>query len=190
MAWLVYALHALFWAPFMVRGQLDKQAGLQQTGPAAHRNSAATALVWLHTAALGVTYVGIGWGLFNAAVWDWPLAARLLGVPIILATTWMIIRVMMVFRSWRLRAELTAEHQLCTEGPFRLIRHPIYTALVLLSIGSFFLVPNALTALGIVTNFLAGDLRARAEERLLIEAFGERYRTYMARTKRWIPGVF
>ena len=58
------------------------------------------------------------------------------------------------------------------------------------SIASFFLVPNALTALGILTNFAAGDLRARAEEKLLTEAFGDRYRTYMARTKRWIPGVY
>ena len=102
----------------------------------------------------------------------------------------MITRVMMVFRSWRLQAALTAEHQLCTEGPFRLVRHPIYTGMMLLTLGTFLLAPNTLTLLGIAANFLAGDSRARAEERLLTGVFGDRYVAYMSRTKRFIPGVY
>jgi len=190
MAWLVYGLHALFWAPFLIRGQLDKRSGTAQTGPEAHRSPGATALVWAHSAAFGVTYFGIGWGVFGGPLWPLPMPVRLLGVPIVIGTTWMIIRVMMVFRSWRLRAALQSDHQLCTEGPFRVVRHPIYTGLVLLTFASFLLVPNLLTAIGVITNFLAGDVRARTEEKLLAGVFGDRYSTYMTRTKRFLPGVY
>lgn len=190
MAPLVIGLHALFWAPFLVRGQLDKRAGPAASGPAAHQNAGATALVWLHALALGVTYVGLGLGLLGEEWFAFPMPVRLIGVPVIVATAYMIVRVMMVFRSWRLRAVLTADHRLCTDGPFRVIRHPIYAGLVLLTIASFLLVPNWITAAGILTNFVAGDVRSRAEERLLDHAFGDRYRAYMARTRRLLPGVY
>jgi protein-S-isoprenylcysteine O-methyltransferase Ste14 len=38
--------------------------------------------------------------------------------------------------------------------------------------------------------FLSGDLRARAEEKVLLAAFGDRYREYAARVKRFVPGVY
>jgi len=186
---LAWALNALFWAPFVIRGQLDKQQGKQQTGPAAHADPRATAMVWAHGLGIGVSYAGLAAAPF-APVWPLPVPLQLLAVPLVLATTWMIVRVMMVFRSWRLRAALTAEHQLCTEGPFERVRHPIYTGMVLLTVANFLLVPNLISLLGIVANFFAGDLRARAEERLLIGVFGDRYRSYMARTKRFLPGIY
>jgi protein-S-isoprenylcysteine O-methyltransferase Ste14 len=37
---------------------------------------------------------------------------------------------------------------------------------------------------------LGGDLRARAEERVLLAAFGERYCDYIKRTSRLIPGLY
>lgn len=174
----------------MVRGHFDRISGRQQTGPAAHASAAPSGLVALHSLGLFATYFGIGLGLFGNITLPFPMAARLIGVPVLLAGTALVIRTLLVFRSWRLRAELAEGHELCTEGPFRVVRHPIYTALVLLCIASFFLVPNASTAAGVLTTFLTGDLRARAEEQLLLGAFGERYAKLMATTKRFIPGVY
>jgi protein-S-isoprenylcysteine O-methyltransferase Ste14 len=37
---------------------------------------------------------------------------------------------------------------------------------------------------------LGGDLRARAEETVLLAVFGDRYREYQRRVKRFIPGVY
>ena len=187
---LVYGLHALFWAPYIGRAIVDRASGVQQSGKPAHAAAGARVLVWLHSFAFGVTYFGIGRGLFGADVFSWSVDLRWLGVATMLAATALSVRVMQVFRSWRLRAELTAQHELCTEGPFRIIRHPIYAALVLLTVASFLLVPNVLTALGVVANFAAGDVRARTEEKLLLAAFGERYATYMQRTKRFVPGIY
>ena len=187
---LAWVLNVCFWAPFVVRGQIDKQQGSQQKGPAAHADPWSTAMVWAHGLGIGVSYTGLAVAVGGGELWPLPLAVRLLGVPIVLLSTWMIIRVMMVFRSWRLRAALTADHQLCTEGPFERVRPPIYTGMGLLTIATFLLVPTPLTLLGIATNALTGDLRARAEERLLLGVFRERYETYLRRTRRFIPGVY
>jgi protein-S-isoprenylcysteine O-methyltransferase Ste14 len=94
------------------------------------------------------------------------------------------------FRSWRFRAKLDAGHQLATGGPFRLLRHPIYMGLNLLAIGSAIWVPTPLlwTAVGVM--LIGSDLRARGEERVLLAAFGDAYREYCARTRRFVPGVY
>jgi protein-S-isoprenylcysteine O-methyltransferase Ste14 len=192
---LVYALHLAFWAPFVIRGRIDRAAGRGTPGPAAHRAPGATGWLALHTAAVVVMYLGIGLGLFAggrrtlgspAAAW----AASSLGVLAILAATALVAWTMLVFRSWRLRAELDDEHELCTSGPFRWVRHPIYTAMLALAVGSVALVPTALTAAAVVLMAVSGDLRARAEERILLGAFGERYRGYAEGTRRFVPGVY
>ena len=183
-------LHALFWAPFVVRGRLDRATGTAQTGAAAHRAPGASLVVWLHGLGLAPTYVGMGVGLATGLAYDWPLPLRLVGVLFFLVGTALVVSSLLVFRSWRLRAELAQGHELCTTGPFARVRHPIYTAMVCLTVGTFLLVPNWVTALGVLTNFAAGDYRARQEEGLLLGAFGERYRAYMSHTRRFLPGVY
>jgi protein-S-isoprenylcysteine O-methyltransferase Ste14 len=83
------------------------------------------------------------------------------------------------------------EHRLITRGIYRRIRHPMYAALFLHGIGLALAVPNRvagpsyLAALAILIAFRIG-----AEERMMLETFGEEYTTYMARTKRFVPGVW
>ena len=187
---LYFALQALFWAPFLVRGQLDRTAGSHRDGATAHADPQATRLVWAHVVAFALLYGGAGWAFWSGGDDRLPLPVRLVAVPIMLGSTWAMIRVMIVFRSWRLRAVLTEAHELCTEGPFSVVRHPIYTGLVGVAVATMLVAPNGATAAGFVLNLLVGDRRARAEERLLLAAFGERYAAYMARTKRFLPGVY
>jgi protein-S-isoprenylcysteine O-methyltransferase Ste14 len=78
-------------------------------------------------------------------------------------------------------------HQLITTGPYRYIRHPLYTfgglfflALALLS-GIWWL------ALGLVAGLGLLIWRTPREEAHLIATFGEEYRQYMARTGRYFP---
>jgi protein-S-isoprenylcysteine O-methyltransferase Ste14 len=80
--------------------------------------------------------------------------------------------------------------QLVTTGVFKLIRHPMYTSLLLLAWGVFFKKPSweagglALAA----TGFLLAT--ARVEERENVDYFGSAYRAYMRDTKRFIPFVY
>ena len=66
----------------------------------------------------------------------------------------------------------------------------IYAGLDLLALGSALWIPTTLTILAVPVMALAGELRARAEEPLLERAFGDTYRDYRRRTKRFIPGVY
>jgi protein-S-isoprenylcysteine O-methyltransferase Ste14 len=95
-----------------------------------------------------------------------------------------------VHASWNIQPRLEPDHQLCTIGPYGLVRHPIYVAFDLLGLGAAIWVPGALVILGAALIVVGGDLRARAEEIVLAQRFGEQYRNYMSRVSRAIPGVY
>ena len=94
------------------------------------------------------------------------------------------------FRSWRFRATLDKGHQLATGGPFRILRHPIYMGLNLLALGSAIWIPTPVVWTAFVLMAIGSDLRARAEEPLLLKVFGSAYREYSARTRRFVPGIY
>lgn len=95
-----------------------------------------------------------------------------------------------IFISWRWRAEVSPGHQLIVKGPFGIVRHPIYLSFALFYLGAYFLLPFTVFLLHAIASFLAYDYRARTEEAVLLEAFGEHYRTYRARTSRFFPRVY
>jgi protein-S-isoprenylcysteine O-methyltransferase Ste14 len=81
------------------------------------------------------------------------------------------------------------EHKLVTGGPYRWVRHPLYT------IGSSFFISFGMMAdnwfipaLGALA-FIAMAIRTPKEEANLIEKFGEEYREYMKRTGAFLPKV-
>lgn len=96
----------------------------------------------------------------------------------------------LVFRSWRWRAEIDPGHRLMDDGPFKMVRHPIYLSFALFYVGSVFLLPYWIFLLHAAASFIAYDYRARTEEGVLLEAFGDDYRRYRDRTSRFLPGVY
>jgi protein-S-isoprenylcysteine O-methyltransferase Ste14 len=79
------------------------------------------------------------------------------------------------------------EHQLVTSGPYRWVRHPLYT------IGSSLFIAFGMTAdnwfiaaLGVLA-FIGMAISTPKEEANLIEKFGDEYREYMKRTSRFFP---
>lgn len=76
---------------------------------------------------------------------------------------------------------------LVTTGPYRWVRHPMYTAVVILVIATVLLTANAVVAVGGVGLFALLMARSRLEEARLVEKFGVDYRAYQRRTGRIVP---
>ncbi len=88
-------------------------------------------------------------------------------------------------RNWSDRPRLLSEQQLVTTGPYRWVRHPIYTAFLLILRAPFFLSANLLVGLlWIASTALEVAARVRYEEALLAAHFGDNYRDFLAHTGR------
>jgi protein-S-isoprenylcysteine O-methyltransferase Ste14 len=91
-------------------------------------------------------------------------------------------------RQWALGARIVEGHELVSDGPFAVVRHPIYFAMGLLLLApiiGFSSWPGTLLSL---LMFAAGTvLRVRAEEAVLIETFGSRYEDYRRRVPAFLP---
>lgn len=91
-------------------------------------------------------------------------------------------------RNWSDTPRLLAEQALVTGGPYRWIRHPIYTAFLLILSAPLLLSANWLVGgLWIAATALEVGSRVRFEEALLAEQFGEQYEAYRAGTGRLWP---
>jgi protein-S-isoprenylcysteine O-methyltransferase Ste14 len=93
--------------------------------------------------------------------------------------------------NWSDAPRLVKGQVLVTGGPYRWIRHPIYTAFLLIMSATLFLSANwfigilwvGMTALEVLS-------RIKYEEALMAETFGEQYRAYTLRTGRLLPRFF
>jgi len=85
------------------------------------------------------------------------------------------------------RAVVFPDHTLVVRGPFRLVRHPVYSGDLALWLGATLGTLNVLL-LVLWPLYLAGlSAEASAEEELLAAKFGQAYRDYMARVARFVP---
>jgi protein-S-isoprenylcysteine O-methyltransferase Ste14 len=83
------------------------------------------------------------------------------------------------------------DHRLVTHGVYRRIRHPMYLALFVYSIGHALVLPNWIAGPSYLVTFgVLFALRVRAEERLMREEFGAEYEGWAARTARLVPGLW
>ena len=78
-------------------------------------------------------------------------------------------------------------HTLVVNGPYRWVRHPFYDAVALLLFGVSVVSANWFILAAGATVFTLLAVRARIEERMLVARFGDQYRSYMARTNRFLP---
>ncbi len=90
------------------------------------------------------------------------------------------------FVSTGLGAQLFADQQLVTRGPFAIVRHPMYTGLILAALGSL-LIYHTWTALLLACFSPAFINRARREETILAAEFGAQWQEYCQRVPKWMP---
>jgi protein-S-isoprenylcysteine O-methyltransferase Ste14 len=90
-------------------------------------------------------------------------------------------------KHWSLMARLVEGHKLLTKGPFRVVRHPIYTAMFGMLLANGLAVSRSGALLpAIVVYWIGAAIRIRSEEKLLRETFGQEFEAYARR----VPAVF
>ena len=93
-------------------------------------------------------------------------------------------------KQWRFEAALSADHRLIQTGPYRWIRHPIYTSMfgmLMATAAAYTWWPMWLAG---ALAFIAGtEVRVRAEDRLLEQHFQNEFRAYRSRVHAYIPFV-
>lgn len=90
------------------------------------------------------------------------------------------------FVSTAFGAQLFANHQLVTSGPFAIVRHPMYTGIILAALGSLLIYPTWTTLIFACFAPLI-SIRARREEAALAAEFGEEWQDYCKRVPAFFP---
>jgi protein-S-isoprenylcysteine O-methyltransferase Ste14 len=91
-------------------------------------------------------------------------------------------------RHWRIDAGLSKDHELVRSGPYRFVRHPIYTSMLCLLLGTGFLVtPLLLLLLSVVLFTIGTEIRVRIEDSLLASNFGQQFQEYKRGVPAYIP---
>jgi protein-S-isoprenylcysteine O-methyltransferase Ste14 len=94
-------------------------------------------------------------------------------------------------KNWSISLDLREGHQLVTSGLYRHVRHPMYTSIFLYAPGQALVVPNWIVGpANLVAFFVLFAVRVQSEEQMMVDKFGDQYRSYLAKTKRIIPGVW
>jgi len=118
---------------------------------------------WLHTAGIAVTLIGI---VLTFA------AQSSMG------------------ESWRIGVDADERTELVTDGAFRLVRNPIFTAMLITATGLAMIIPNVISILGLVALVVALEVQVRlVEEPYLRTVQGAEYRAYAQSTGRFAPGI-
>jgi len=135
---------------------------------------------------LFVSIPGLRWRYLAPSPWQVPVG---LGV-MALATLLHVYARLHLGRNWSTRVKIQAGHELVRSGPYRWIRHPIYTAILALALGTALVSGRVLSLLGVTAFAVAYLRKLRLEERMLGEEFGTEWHEYRRRSWALVPGVF
>jgi protein-S-isoprenylcysteine O-methyltransferase Ste14 len=91
-------------------------------------------------------------------------------------------------RNWGMPMSLKEGAELVTSGPYAYVRHPIYTGVITMMLGSVLVFPAWLPILVVACGYFIWS--GKAEEKIMLNEFPEAYPAYMARTKTIIPFIW
>ena len=119
----------------------------------------------------------------------WMISSLLVTVGIVLlvvALIWVLIAQLQMGDSWRIGIDETSQAALVQQGLFGISRNPIFLGMLVMLVGLLLILPTAATLTVAALGFVLIHVQVRLEEAFLVEKYGENYRNYQARVRRWI----
>jgi protein-S-isoprenylcysteine O-methyltransferase Ste14 len=92
-------------------------------------------------------------------------------------------------RNWSGVVTLKGGHELITSGPYALVRHPIYTGLLTMFVGTVIVLGHVAGIIAMPFVFGSLWIKLRYEEKLMLKQFPNEYAAYQQRVKRLIPFI-
>jgi protein-S-isoprenylcysteine O-methyltransferase Ste14 len=97
---------------------------------------------------------------------------------------------LMLGDNWSNRVTVKENHTLVRRGPYRIVRHPIYSGILLGMLGSAIQRGGIRCFAGVLTCGFSFWLKTRVEERFMVQSFGEEYLQYRHQVKALAPFIF
>jgi protein-S-isoprenylcysteine O-methyltransferase Ste14 len=185
----VMACWTLFAATFWLRKR-------PPAGEVTRRDWTATVSILIQAVAGGSLGLRSLQRTYFSPIFPMPKAAELLLAVLTVASAvlsvWLVnAAVRRLGKQWAVAARLVEGHKLITDGPYRLVRNPIYTGMFGMLIATGLAVSRWNTLLIAILVFALGTyMRIRIEERLLRGHFGNEFDEYARKVPAVIPGVW
>lgn len=151
-------------------------------------------IILLAQAFIGILVIPLTYifsSLLSFADYQIPFWMRWIGTAVFVFSLWLLWNSQKdLGRNWFQSLELRKGHQLVTSGVYKYIRHPMYAAFMLWGVAQPLLLHNWLAGWSHLVSFsLLYFLRVPREEKMMLNKFGEEYKSYMNRTGRIIPKI-
>lgn len=187
----VFAVVMLSWFAFVV-------VFLARKKPPSPPDSKRARISILGIALQGVSY-GIVWSVHRP--FFTPIVKMGKQLELIVAVLTMIVAIGSVWfvstairtlgQQWSLAARLVEGHKLVTEGPYRIVRNPIYTGMFGMLLATGLAISYWIGLLSAIVVYAIGTvIRVHSEEKLLREAFGAEFEAYARRVRAVVPFLF
>jgi protein-S-isoprenylcysteine O-methyltransferase Ste14 len=92
--------------------------------------------------------------------------------------------------NWSASVTFKEKHELIIKGPYKFVRHPIYTGMLTMFLGAAIYLGVLAGFLGFVSFFIGFWIKSREEERMMAKHFPKEYAKYKKNTKALIPFVY
>ncbi len=162
----------------------------RQAAPTASAESAASRTIhrWLLNLSLALLFVPVPGLRVRWIPLAWPLVATGLVVQALgfLLAAWARRH---LGRHWSGAVTVAVDHQLVRSGPYRVLRHPIYTAMFVMYLGICLVSGEAHALVGLAVLAVAYGRKIPLEERTLEQTFGSAYQDYRRTSWALIPGL-
>ncbi len=173
----------VFWVLWILPAVFGKKTIRRQT-----TGSRILQLILLLLAYVLIVDSGRDWGLLNLRVVPAGRTSTAAGYALLFAG--------MVFAGWaRLflggnwssGVTLKQDHTLIESGPYRIVRHPIYTGLLAALLGTAIALGELRCFLGVLLAAIAWKIKSMSEETLMVQQFGDQYTRYREQVKGLVP---